>query len=90
MRDRYKTAYHLKKTDEVYIGVLFKGNKMKFVTDTEYHYAKWEDGKDAVSFSLNTAADIVKGLCANGYAAVIVDAYFFDRLWNPEEKEDEK
>ncbi len=86
-RDRYKTAYHLKKTDEVYIGVLFNDNKIKFVTDTEGHYAKWEDGKDAIQFTLVHAADIVKGLCFNGYHAVIVDAYFFERLWNPKEKE---
>lgn len=84
-RDRYKSKnYHLNKGDMVYVGVLFKGNKIKFVTGTEYHYAKWEDGKDAMQFTLDYAADMVRGLCANGYHAVIVDAYFFERLWNPE------
>lgn len=89
-RERYKSRnYHLNKSDEVYIGVLFNGNKMKFVTGIEYDYARWEDGKEAMKFELDHAADIVKGLCFNGYHAVIVDAYFFSKLWNPEKKEDE-
>ncbi len=83
MNKRLKGGYHLTKNDEVCIAVLGEGNKCKFVTGLEYHYAKWEDGKEALKLSLAEANDVVMGLCLNGYTAFIADMFYYAKVINP-------
>ena len=44
----------------------------RFVTDVDYHSARWEAGKPAMKFAQSYAEDIVQGLTFNGFAAGMV------------------
>lgn len=56
-----------KKQYSYYIGVIDNDGNLKFVTElmTSSKYVKWEDGKEAMEFSMSDADDIVYGLLLN-------------------------
>lgn len=60
--------------------------RLRYVTsiDNRTRTALWEDGKPAREFGLRSAEDLVEGLIANGYPAVIVKMPNFFEPMNPE------
>ena len=72
-----------------YVAILFQGGVYRFVTGTDNatRTALWESGKPARSFQLSTAKDLVFGLVANCYPAVVVTAPAYYELANPVEVE---
>jgi len=80
-----------KNTEEYVIGVLFPTDNettIKYVTEvqTDPKVAKWEDGKEAKTFSKDYANDLVFGLCMNGYPAISIIKTECLLLENPEKK----
>lgn len=78
-------------TEEYVIGVLFPTDNettIKYVTEvqTDPKVAKWEDGKEAKTFSKDYANDLVFGLCMNGYPAISIIKTGCLLLENPEKK----
>lgn len=64
-----------RKTEEYVIGVLFPykdRTEIKYVTNvsSEPKVAKWEDGKEAMTFSKAYAKDLACGLTLNGNPAI--------------------
>ena len=84
-----------KAKEEYVVGVLFPTKTqttIKYVTSvqTEPKVAKWDDGKEAMTFSKDYAKDLAFGLCVNGYAAIVMIKPDYLTLTNPEsESEDE-
>ena len=78
---------------ETYVGgILFPTEtetKIKYVTDVQTHpkVAKWEDGKEAMTFSKEYAKDLAFGLCVNGHVAVPILKADYLELVNPESEE---
>lgn len=80
-----------KSTEEYVIGILFPTDNettIKYVTEvqTDPKVAKWEDGKEAKTFSKDYANDLVFGLCTNGYPAISIIKTGCLLLKNPEKK----
>lgn len=80
-----------KSTEEYVIGILFPTDNettIKYVTEvqTDPKVAKWEDGKEAKTFSKDYANDLVFGLCMNGYPAISIIKTECLLLENPEKK----
>ena len=78
-------------TEEYVVGILFPTNNettIKYVTEvqTEPKVAKWDDGKEAKTFSKDYANDLVFGLCTNGYPAISIIKTGCLLLENPEKK----
>ena len=84
-----------KAKEEYVVGILFPTKTqttIKYVTSvqTEPKVAKWDDGKEAMTFSKDYAKDLAFGLCVNGYAAIVMIKPDYLTLTNPEsESEDE-
>ena len=81
-----------RKAEQYVIGILSPTQTettIKYVTSvqTEPKVAKWEDGKDAMTFSKDYAKDLAFGLCVNGYAAIVMIKPDYLTLVNPESNE---
>ena len=81
-----------KKAEQYVVGILFPTKTettIKYVTSiqTEPKVAKWDDGKEAMTFSKDYAKDFAFGLCANGYAAIVMIKPDYLTLVNPESKD---
>ena len=66
-----------RKTEEYVVGILFPykdRTEIKYVTSvsSEPKVAKWEDGKEAMTFSKAYAKDLAWGLTLNGNPAIIM------------------
>ena len=63
--------------------------EIKYVTSvqTEPKVAKWDDGKEVMTFSKDYAKDLAFGLCVNGYAAIVMLKPDYLTLVNPESEE---
>lgn len=62
-----------RKKDEYAIGILNRGGTIKYVTSIgEHSTARWESGKDAITFSKEFAVDMCRGFAWNGISAVPV------------------
>ena len=77
-----------RKAEQYVIGILLSyedRTEIKYVTSvqTEPKVAHWEDGKQAMEFSKNYANDLAFGLCANGYAAIVMIKPDYLTLVNP-------
>lgn len=84
-----------RKTEYV-IGILFPykdRTEIKYVTNvsSEPKVAKWEDGKEAITFSKAYAKDLAWGLTLNGHPAIAMLKESYLNLSNPKivESEDE-
>ena len=82
-----------RKAEQYVIGILLSyedRTEIKYVTSvqTEPKVAKWDDGKEAMTFSKDYAKDLAFGLCMNGYAAVVMIKPDYLDLRNPESKEE--
>lgn len=78
-----------RKAEQYVIGILFSTateTKIKYVTSvqTQPKVAKWEDGKEAMTFSKDYAKDVAFGLCVNGHVAVPILKADYLELINPE------
>lgn len=85
-----------RKAEEYIVGILFAyedRTEIKYVTeiDMQTKFAKWEDGKEAMTFSKDWAKDLAWALSLNGNTAIpMIKADYLD-LVNPEkEREEEK
>lgn len=81
-----------RKAEQYVIGILFPTKTettIKYVTSIQIEpkVAKWEDGKEAMTFSKDYAKDLAFGLCVNGYAAVVMIKENYLDLRNPESEE---
>ena len=81
-----------KKAEQYVVGILFPTKTEttnKYVTSiqTEPKVAKWDDGKEAMTFSKDYAKDLAFGLCINGYAAIVMIKPDYLTLVNPESNE---
>ena len=81
-----------KKAEQYVVGILFPTKTettIKYVTgvQTEPKVAKWDDGKEAMTFSKDYAKDLAFGLCVNGYAAIVMLKPDYLTLVNPESNE---
>ena len=81
-----------KAKEEYVVGILFPTKTqttIKYVTSvqTEPKVAKWDDGKEAMTFSKDYAKDLAFGLCINGYAAIVMIKPDYLTLVNPESNE---
>ena len=81
-----------RKAEQYVIGILSSyedRTEIKYVTSvqTEPKVAKWDDGKEATTFSKDYAKDIAFGLCVNGYAAIVMIKPDYLTLVNPESNE---
>ena len=63
--------------------------EIKYVTSvhTEPKVAKWDDGKEAMTFSKDYAKDLAFGLCVNGYIAIVMIKPDYLTLVNPESED---
>ena len=85
-----------RKAEEYVIGILFpyeERTEIKYVTSilNEIKVAKWEDGKEAMTFSKAYAKDLAWALRFNGNPAIVVLKESYLTLKNPntvENKED--
>lgn len=60
-----------RKKEEYVIGILFKEGKIRYVTSIESHHtARWEAGKEAITFSKEYAVEMCKGFAWNGISAI--------------------
>lgn len=80
-----------KSKEEYVVGILFPTDNettIKYVTEvqTDPKVAKWDDGKEAKTFSKDYANDLVFGLCMNGYPAISIIKTGCLLLENPEKK----
>ena len=81
-----------RKAEQYVVGILFPTRTettIKYVTSvqTEPKVAKWDDGKEAMTFSKDYARDLAFGLCINGYPAIVMIKPDYLDLRNPECKE---
>ena len=81
-----------KAKEEYVVGILFPTKtqtEIKYVTSvqTEPKVARWEDGKEAITFSKDYAKDLAFGLCMNGYVAIVMIKPDYLTLVNPESNE---
>ena len=81
-----------RKAEQYVIGVLssYKDRtEIKYVTSvqTEPKVAKWDEGKEAKTFSKDYAKDLAFGLCVNGYTAIVMIKPDYLTLVNPESNE---
>ena len=77
---------------EYAVGILFPykdRTEIKYVTSvsSEPKVAKWDDGKEAMTFSKDYAKDLAFGLCVNGYAAIVMIKSDYLTLVNPESED---
>lgn len=77
-----------RKADEYVVGVLFPykdRTEIKYVTNvsSESKVAKWEDGKEAMTFSKTYAKDLAWGLTLNGHPAIAMLKESYLLLENP-------
>lgn len=77
-----------RKADEYVVGVLFPykdRTEIKYVTSitTKSKVAKWEDGKEAITFSKAYAKDLAWGLTLNGHLAIAMLKESYLLLENP-------
>lgn len=72
-----------------YVGVLCKGNEIRFVDTVDYHdrSATWNAGATPKVFSKQMAIDLQMGLCCNGFKALVIEAPDFLELQNKESYE---
>ena len=78
-----------RKAEQYVIGILSSyedRTEIKYVTSvqTEPKVAKWDDGKEAMTFSKDYAKDLAFGLCMNGYPAIVMIKPDYLTLVNPE------
>lgn len=78
-----------RKSETYVVGILFSTEtetKIKYVTSvqTQPKIAKWDDGKEAMTFSKEYAKDLAFGLCVNGYVAIVMIKEDYLELKNPE------
>lgn len=76
-----------RKPEKYVIGILFPTKTettIKYVTSVEEKYAKWEDGKPAMTFAKDYAKDLAWGLCVNGHAAIPMLKADYLNLTNPD------
>ena len=85
-----------RKAEEYVVGILFPykdRTEIKYVTNvsSEPKVAKWEDGKEAITFSKAYAKDLAWGLTLNGHPAIAMLKESYLNLSNPKivESEDE-
>lgn len=85
-----------RKAEEYVVGILFPykdRTEIKYVTNvsSEHKVAKWEDGKEAITFSKAYAKDLAWGLTLNGNPAIAMLKESYLNLSNPKivESEDE-
>ena len=74
--------------EEYVVGILFPykdRTEIKYVTNvsSEPKVAKWEDGKEAMTFSKVYAKDLAWGLTLNGNPAIIMLKESYLNLSNP-------
>ena len=75
------------KRDEYAVGILHRDSKIKYVTSVgEHHTAKWESGKEAITFSKEYAIDMCRGFAWNGISAIPILKVDWINLKNPEEE----
>ena len=77
-----------RKKEEYVVGILFTykdRTEIKYVTNvsSEPKVAKWEDGKEAMTFSKVYAKDLAWGLTLNGNPAIIMLKESYLNLSNP-------
>ena len=77
-----------RKAEEYIVGILFPykdRTEIKYVTNvsSEPKVAKWEDGKEAMTFSKVYAKDLAWGLTLNGNPAIIMLKESYLNLSNP-------
>ena len=77
-----------RKAEEYVVGILFTykdRTEIKYVTNvsSEPKVAKWEDGKEAMTFSKVYAKDLAWGLTLNGNPAIIMLKESYLNLSNP-------
>lgn len=77
-----------RKIEEYVVGILFPykdRTEIKYVTNvsSEPKVAKWEDGKEAMTFSKVYAKDLAWGLTLNGNPAIIMLKESYLNLSNP-------
>lgn len=77
-----------RKAEEYVVGILFpyeNRTEIKYVTSvsSEHKVAKWEDGKEAMTFSKVYAKDLACGLTLNGNPAIIMLKESYLHLVNP-------
>ena len=78
-----------RKSEQYVIGILSSyedRTEIKYITSvqTEPKIAKWDDGKEAKTFSKDYAKDLAFGLCVNGYTAIVMIKPDYLTLVNPE------
>lgn len=83
-----------RKTEEYVVGILFPykdRTEIKYVTNvsSKSKVAKWEDGKEAMTFSKVYAKDLACGLTLNGNPAIIMLKESYLSLNNPKIVESE-
>lgn len=85
-----------RKAEEYVVGILFPykdRTEIKYVTNvsSEPKVAKWEDGKEVITFSKSYAKDLAWGLTLNGHPAIAMLKESYLNLSNPKivESEDE-
>ena len=72
------------------IGILFEGNKIKYVTSLgEHKTAHWSAGEEAMYFTKDWAKDMCIGFAWNGYTAIPILKQDFITLSNPPKEENE-
>lgn len=81
--------------EEYVVGILFPykdRTEIKYVTNvsSEPKVAKWEDGKEAMTFSKVYAKDLAWGLTLNGNPAIIMLKESYLNLSNPKIVESEE
>lgn len=83
-----------RKAEEYVVGVLFPykdRTEIKYVTSvsSELKVARWEDGKEAITFSKAYAKDLAWGLTLNGNPAIVMLKESYLNLSNPKIVESE-
>lgn len=83
-----------RKTEEYVVGILFPykdRTEIKYVTNvsSKSKVAKWEDGKETMTFSKVYAKDLAWGLTLNGNPAIIMLKESYLSLNNPKIVESE-
>lgn len=82
-----------RKAEKYVVGILFPyedRTEIKYVTSVLHisKTAKWEDGKDAMTFSKDYAKDLAIGIIWNGNPAIVMLKEDWLNLRNPDAKED--
>lgn len=83
-----------RKAEEYVVGILFPykdRTEIKYVTNvsSEPKVAKWEDGKEVITFSKAYAKDLAFGLTLNGNPALVMLKESYMDLKNPKPAESE-